>query len=113
MTQNNFKDDDGELLELYTVKKHFKVEMERDPDYFFDEVAKDDYEHPEEEVLPQLITDEVLGVNDVGPQNLAAALNGVVHIDNNNEPVPENVPTPGVNTNSVLSSEWGHVGICY
>ena len=53
-----FKDDDGELLELYAVKKHFKVEMEGDPDYFFDEVTKDDTEQPEEEVLPQVIDDE-------------------------------------------------------
>ena len=50
-----FKDDDGELLELYAVKKHFKVEMERDPDYFFDEVAKDDNKQPKEEVLPQVL----------------------------------------------------------
>ena len=42
VTHNNFKDDD--LLELYAVKKHFKVIMEGDPDYFFDEVAKDDNE---------------------------------------------------------------------
>ena len=112
MTHNNFKDDDGELLELDAVKKHSKVEIEGDPDYFFDEVTKDDTEQPEEEVLPQVI-DEVMGVNDGGPQNLAAALNGVVDIDDNNDPAPENIPTPGVNTNSVLPSEWGHAGICY
>ena len=87
--------------------------MEGDPDYFFDEVAKDDIKQPEEEVLPQVIDNEVMGVNDGGPQNLAVALNGVVDIDDNNEPAPENAPTPGVNTNSVLSSEWGHMGICY
>ena len=55
VTHNDFKDDDGELLELYAVKKHFKVEMERDPDYFFDEVAKDDNKQPKEEVLPQVL----------------------------------------------------------
>ena len=66
---HNFKDGDGELLELYTVKKHFKVEMEGDHDYVFDEVAKDDNEQPEEEVLPQVIDNEVMGVNDGGPQN--------------------------------------------
>ena len=76
MTHNDFKDDDGELLELYAVKKHFKVETEGDPDYFFDEVATDDNEQPVEEVLPQVIDDEVMGVNDRNPQNLAAALNG-------------------------------------
>ena len=63
--------------------------------------------------LPQVINDEVMGMNDGGPQNLAVALNRVVNIDDDNKPAPENVLTPGVNTNSVLASEWGHVGICY
>ena len=76
MTHNDFKDDDGKFFELYAVKKHFKVETEGDPDYFFDEVATDDNEQPVEEVLPQVIDDEVMGVNDRNPQNLAAALNG-------------------------------------
>ena len=49
---NDFKDHNNELLELYTVKRHFKVENEGDPDYFFDGVAKDDNEQAEEEVLP-------------------------------------------------------------
>ena len=87
VTHNDFKDEDGEVLELYIVKKHFKVEMEGDPDYFFDEVAKNDNKQPEEEVLPQVvINNEEMGVNDGGPQNLAAALNGVVDIDYDNEP---------------------------
>ena len=67
VTHNDFNDDNSELLELYAVKKHFKVETEGDPDHFFDEVAKDDNEQPEEEVLPQVINDEVMGVNDGGP----------------------------------------------
>ena len=113
VTHNDFKDDNGELLELYAVKRHFKVENEGDPDYFFDAVAKDDNEQAEEEVLPQVINDEVMGVNDGGPQNLAVALNEVVDIDDDNEPAPENVPTPGVSTTTVLSPEWGHEGICY
>ena len=113
MTHNDFKDDNSELLQLYAVKRHFKVENEGDPDYFFDGVAKDDNEQAEEEVLPQVIDDEVMGVNDGGPQNLAVALNGVVDIDNDNKPAPENVPTPGVSTTTVLSPEWGHEGICY
>ena len=89
------------------------MENEGDPDYFFNGVAKDDNEQAEEEVLPQVIDDEVMGVNDGGPQNLAVALNGVVDIDNDNEPAPENVPTPGVSATTVLSPEWGHEGICY
>ena len=55
MTHNDFKDNDSELLELYTAKKHFKVETEGDPDYFIDEAEKDDNKQPEEEVLSQVI----------------------------------------------------------
>ena len=113
VTHHDFKYDDGELLELYAVKRHFKVENEGDPDYFFDGVAKDDNEQTKEEVLPQVIDDELMGVNDGGPQNLAAALNGVVDSDDDNEPAPENVPTPGVSTTTVPSPECGHEGICY
>ena len=113
VTHNDFKDDDGELLELYAVKRHLKVENEGDPDYFFNGVAKDDNEQAEEEVFPHMIDDEVMAVNDGVPQNLAAALNGVVYIDDNNERAPENVPTPGLSTTTVLSPEWGHEGICY
>ena len=60
-----------------------------------------------------MIDDEVMGVNDGGPQNLAVALNGIVDIDNDNKPAPENAPTPAVSTTTVLSPEWHHEGIYY
>ena len=108
MTHNDLR-----MVMVNAVKRHFKVENEGDPYYFFDGVAKDDNKQAEEEVLPQVINDEVMGVNDGGPQNLAAALNGVVDIVDDNDPAPENVPTPRVSTATVLSPEWGHEGICY
>ena len=93
--------------------------MEGDPDLFFDAVATSE----ETEVatasvvpLPQAIDEEVSGRNDGGANDLLNALNGVVDIDNDNEPAPENIPSPQDDAsqhNSILSGDWGHDGICF
>ena len=47
---------------------------------------------------------------------LLNALNGVVDIDDDNKPAPENIPSPQDNAsqhNSILSGDWGHDGICF
>ena len=46
-----------------------------------------------------------------GTSDLLTALSGVVNIDDNDKPAPENVLTTAT-TLSVLSNEWGHMGIC-
>ena len=91
--------------------------MEGDLDLFFDAVATSQ----ETEVatssvvpLPQAIDEEVSGRNDGGANDLLNALNGVVDIDNDNEPAPENIPSPQDDAsqhNSILSGDWGHDGI--
>ena len=60
-----------------------------------------------------LFDDEVMGRNHGGANKLAAALNGVVDIDNDNEPAPENIPGMVNDSTFSLESEWGHSGICY
>ena len=71
--------------------------MEEDPDVFFDVVATSE----ETEVaiasvvpLPQAIDEEVSRWNDGGANDLLNSLNGVVDIDDDNEPAPENIPSP-------------------
>ena len=77
---SNFVNNDGEPVLLHGVKKHFQIDMEGDPDLFFDAVATSE----ETEVatatvapLPQAIDEEVSGRNDRGANNLLNALNGV------------------------------------
>ena len=89
---NCFKSDSNENLELHTMKKHFKDEKEGDPDLFYDAVAVNGNEEPEAPPLPAVIDDEVMGRNHGGANELAAALNGVVDIDDDNEPAPEHIP---------------------
>ena len=93
--------------------------MEGDPDLFFDAVATSE----ETEVatasvvrLPQAIDEEVSGCNDGGANNLLNALNGVVDLDDDNEPAPEHIPSrqdDASQHNSILSGDWGHAGICF
>ena len=110
---DDFKEADEETFqELYAVKKHFTIQAEGDPNFFFDlPVAADVQEEPQELLLPPVVDDELMGENHGGQQNLISALTGVLDIDDNNEPVPENVP--GDPVPSVLSTVWGHYGFCY
>ena len=75
------------------MKKHFTIQAEGDPDFFFNlPVADNVQEEPQELLLPAVVDDKLMGENHRGQQNLISALTGVLDIDDNNEPVPENVP---------------------
>ena len=61
-----------------------------------------------------MVNDELMGQNHGGQNDLVMALTGLMDVDDDNEPVPENIlvhiaPPPPP---SVLSQEWGHEGFC-
>ena len=41
-----------------------------------------------------MVDDDLMEENHGGQQDLAIALTGILNIDDNNEPVPENIPEP-------------------
>ena len=93
--------------------------MGGDLDLFFDAIVTSE----ETEVatatiasLPQAIDEEVSGRNDGGANDLLNALSGAVEINDDNEPAPENIPSPQDNAsqhNSIVSGDWGHDRICF
>ena len=93
---DNFKEPDGETLQkLYAVKKHCTIQAKGDPDFFFDvPVVVDAQEQPQEQLLPAVVDDNLMGENHGGQQDLTIALTGILDIDDDNEPVPENIPAP-------------------
>ena len=93
---DNFKEADRETLqELYAVKKHFTIQAEGDPGFFFDvPVVVDAQEQPQEQLLPAVVDDDLMGENHGGQQDLTITLTGILDIDDDNEPVPENIPAP-------------------
>ena len=104
-------DANGNLHELYPVKQHFGIQEEGDPNFFFD-VAQETQQEQQDELLPAAIDSELSGENHGGTSDLLSALSGVVDIDDNNDPVPENVLAM-TTAPSVLSNTWGHAGICF
>ena len=88
----DFLDANGNLHELYAVKKHFGIQEEGDPDLFFD-VTQERQKEQQDELIHAAIDSELSGENHGGTSDLLTALSGVVDIDVDNDPAPENVPT--------------------
>ena len=112
VTHPDFKDAEGNLQELHAVKKHFTIEVEGDSDLFFDVQLAIQPEQPPDTLLPSAIDADLVGESHGGTVDLLMALSGVVDVDDDNEPAPENIPTTSMSP-TVLSNEWGHSGICF
>ena len=93
------------------MKKHFGIQEEGDSNFFFD-VTQETQQEQQDELLPAAIDSELSGENHGSTSDLLTALSGVVDIDDNNDPAPENVLTV-TTAPCVLSNKWGHAGICF
>ena len=102
---DDFKTSSDDFVELYAVKHYLKVTEEGSPDYFFDhpntELAD---EEGAPQALPQVVEDTLNGQSNEA--NMLEALRGVVDIDDNNNPAPENIPAPTDN-NDEYSTQSG------
>ena len=56
--------------------------------------------------------DELLN-NQATTEETLEALCGVVDIDDDNDPAPENIPAPTNISSSSIFGEWGHEGVCF
>ena len=92
---DNFKNDDEEYQELHTCKRHFQIQEEGDPEFLFNipqQVTPTTEVHPPDMLVA---IDAVLeGEHVGGVDGMIAALQGVVDIDDDNDPAQENVPVP-------------------
>ena len=105
---DDFKNDD-DFIELQAVVKHWKVEVEGDPDLCFTARVNPQVEQEGEPTpLPQAV-DELL-TNQATTEETVETLHGVVNID---DPAPENIPKPIDNSSSSSFGEWGHEGVCF
>ena len=105
------KDANGNIQELHTIKKHFSIKEEGDPDLFFN-VLQERQEETMDTPLPDTVNNELSGGNHGGLSDLVVALSGVVDVDDDNQPAPENIPTM-MDTPSIISTEWGHERVCF
>jgi hypothetical protein len=84
----------GEPVELHAIENHFKILREDPSDYFFEvTVAEDWQDDPGEEVLPGEV--QRLLAHKTVDTVVAAELNGIVQIDDDDKPAPDNVVGAG------------------
>ena len=61
--------------------------------------------------LPQAVGELVN--NQATSEETLEALRGVVDINDDNDPAPENIPAPTDISSSFIFGEWGHEGVCF
>ena len=96
VTHRDLKNDDETLIHLHVVKSHWQIHKEGDPDLFFEEPQPEN-PNPQQDV--QIPLPSVLFDRDTMDMARIESLQGMVDIDDNNEPAPENIPDATPNTN--------------
>lgn len=110
---DEFKTDDGTIPEMYAVQRYCQIVREGPADKYFSPGATEhlvqrgevQIELPEE--VQQATQQQILNADDI------SRIRGMVTIDDDNMPAPENIPDETIQSTGVLSNEWGHSGICY
>ena len=113
MHHKEFKHADGTFINLYAIKRYWKVNQLGHLDYFFDRVQtqQENEDKIKDTLIPVAVDDHLNGEIHTTQTNMA--LVNVVDVDNNNEPSPENIPQPNDAVLSPLKETWGHSGFCY
>ena len=125
-THPDFKETkSGSLIELHIVKRWANVIEEGPEDLFFTAAESTEDGSDSNELAESMNDDEPNGVevphivlqnksNFTNIDEIRLAVNGTIDIDDDNEPVPDNVPNSNDHENECWYSEsWGHKCVCY
>ena len=106
-----FVSDDGPV-HLHCAKRWFKVTEEGPEDLFFGDEPVEEQEIGvgQQEEVPDLVS-QFQNLGCVNPNNIME-LEGLIMVDDDNEPAPENIPTPDDANASDVFTEWGDTGVC-
>ena len=94
------------------VKWYFKVTEEGDLDLFFNDPGESQGQGEATlDPLPDVVGEVLNGQSEMN--NALEALCSIINIDDDNEPAPENLPSPTDDPVGYLSTDWGHNGFCF
>jgi hypothetical protein len=110
--------------ELHCADRYAKVTKEGPPEKFFEKnTARSSSDVQPASIAPRPADEQqempsicFRNFRDDDPDLRAAAEAGLLEVDDDNEPVPENIPVQGVNqtTNECqYNPQWGHAGVCF
>ena len=110
---DDFRDADGNHIELYGCQRWFKITTEGPSDFFFTNPEEDEAEGDEDALENDICPAELSAtIGRFDTANLMAALPQGVGVDDDTQPAPENVPSPDDTNNTDMFGEWGYDGIC-
>jgi len=113
----NFKNNDGTYVELHAIQRWATKILEEGPsDYFFSKaqetVVQEEQQPVVQDELPApLVKAGVHGQADSWTLRQLQNTAGIT-IDDDEQPVPENILTPNNPAGNITMEEWGHSGIC-
>ena len=104
--------ENDEPVELYAVKKHFKVLTEGPSDLFFNAEPEEKKQDEEEAPAIPLEVFEITGWPAHDEHDIAIVL-GHLQVDDDNVLAPKNVPAGGEQVSDIFATSWSHNGMCY
>ena len=112
MTCNDYVDAEGRPLELYTVIRNIKVITEGDPALFFQPEGPPD---PIPVAAPMDADAPPAEIPNFNTESADVELfrGRGIDVDDDNDPLPENVVPPNVVDNNNIFGDWGFSGTCY
>ena len=116
LTHADVTDGNGAPLMMHCVERWVKVTEEGPDQDFFDaaetgahDPLQQEEEHPP---APAVLINAMNSVYTNDEQEMYASLDGIVELDDDNLPAPENVVVGGGDSNACVWEDWGHDGIC-
>ena len=106
MHHEEFKHADSTFIELYAVKRYWKVHQSGHLDYFFNRVSnqQENEDETEDTLIPKAVDEHLNG--EIHTTQTIMGLVNVVDVDDNNEPSPENIPQLNDAVLSPLKETW-------
>ncbi|KAG7356336.1 transposase IS4 [Nitzschia inconspicua] len=114
---DEFKDDGGQHIELYCVKRWAHVTAEGDANLFFDVPPPPPAISPTgsepDDINPHpMIARMATTVGPLSESDIAEARTLVNDVDDDNRPAPENIPARNESVPNIFNAAWGHSGSC-
>ena len=108
-----FNNANDTFIELYAIKRYWKVHLLGHLDCFFDRVQnqQENEDETKDTLIPEAVDHHLNG--EIHTAQTITALVNAVDVDNDNEPSPENIPQPNNVVLSPLKETWGQSGFCY
>ena len=114
---NDFKTNDGEFEEIYAVPRWCKIVEEGPSENFFIDESEVDVSNVNNELnegteAPPIVNS--INVRGSVVDSDIVQMRGEIHVDDDNAPAPENIPSEDltVHSNNSIFTAWGHDGVC-